>query len=97
MNQTQGEFLVAIEHLREDLKEHRAETREDINALAVKTENWQDEVRLEFTDVKDRLTVIETQTATTEKSGDRTWARYSGVLALLISLGLVVVPLFRHV
>jgi predicted nucleic acid-binding Zn-ribbon protein len=95
-NQQQGEFYVALENLRQDLKEHRAETREDIKSLEKKTDAWRDEVRGEFDDVKKRLGVIETQTALREQIKEKNWSHYSGIVALILSAVANVILYFRH-
>lgn len=73
MNQTEEQLSVALQNLREDLKEHRAETREDIKSLEKKTDTWHEEVRGEFTDVKKRLDVIETKVATKDEVKKHGW------------------------
>jgi hypothetical protein len=99
MNQTQGEFYVALTELRTSIeaKIDKVDERQrhDIAKLEEKNDKWQDEVRDEFTDVKNRLTTIETKVATKEQIGDQMWIRYSGVIALLLSFGLLVVMIIK--
>jgi hypothetical protein len=85
MNQIEEQWRVAIQNLREDIKEVRAETREDIQLLRQDTQNWREEVRQEFSDVKGRLTTIETQTATKEGVKQTNWDRVLSITAIVIA------------
>jgi hypothetical protein len=85
MSITTGQFEMAIDQLREDIKERDERQTKNIETLAVKTETWQDEVRHEFSEVKNRLTIIETQTATTEKAKSWGWERWTTLSVILVA------------
>ncbi len=89
MSNQQGDFNVAIQNLREDIKEIRAESRQDIKDLETKTETWHKEVRGEFTDVKKRLDTIETQITTkadAKKFGAERMAAWGAILLVAVSV-----------
>jgi hypothetical protein len=89
-NNQHGEFYVALNELRTSIEEKidRVDTRqrEDIAKLESKNDKWQDEVRDEFSDVKQRLTVIETQVATRDSDKKGTWKTVGVVVAIVISI-----------
>jgi phage shock protein A len=91
MTQSEEQFAVALQNLREDLKEHRLETRQDIKDLEKKTDEWHDEVRKDFTDVKKRLTTIETQIST--KSDEKKFSTER--MASWGAIGLVVLGMIQ--
>jgi hypothetical protein len=98
MTQSEEQFAVALQNLREDLKEHRLETRQDIKELEKKTDEWHDEVRkefkgvgTEFDDVKKRLTTIETQIST--KSDEKKFSTER--MASWGAIGLVVLGMIQ--
>jgi hypothetical protein len=75
MNQTEEQWSVAIQNLREDLKEHRTESREEFKTL-----------HTDMAEVKDRLTKIETQTATKDSVKKTNWDRILAAAAIVMSV-----------
>jgi ribosome recycling factor len=95
MDQQQEQMAQMIQNLREDLKEIRVETRQDIKDLEEKTETWHDEVRGEFTDVKKRLDTIETQISTKADLKKASWDKVLSVIAIIVAISTAVV-LYIH-
>jgi uncharacterized protein YlxW (UPF0749 family) len=88
MSNQQGEFYVALETLRASIEDKIDKVdirqREAISKLEQKNETWQNEVRDEFTDVKTRLTKIETQTSTADKIGKGRLEKLSVWVAIVL-------------
>jgi len=86
----QGEFYVALTELRASIEAKIDKVderqRDDIAKIEEKNDKWQGEVREEFSDVKNRLTVIETQTATMKDVKKTGWDRVLAVAAIVVSV-----------
>jgi hypothetical protein len=84
------EWIAVIDNLRKDIKSDiqqvRTENREDIKGLCEDSAEWHEEVRQEFSEVKVRLTIIETKAATREEDSGTKFAKWGSFAAIALSL-----------